>query len=100
MFSSFTTAYDKLQKNRIHVVVGQYDSAIVTATEKLNIPYLSTTRMKKKNGSAVFQIHPPLEDFSNAINDLARAYKWETCSYFYDDDQGKFVVLICPFQHF
>jgi hypothetical protein len=74
-----------LVKNDIHIVIGPFDDSIAIVTEKLKIPYLSMT--SSDNGRSLkstFQVLPMLSDFSFAMFDLIKYYRWDKVSLFYD----------------
>ena len=79
---------DFLSDHSIDVILGPYDDATGIVADKLRIPYISTTG-SKRNLKFTFQILPPLEDFSQAIFDMTKSYKWDKVSLFYDDLRGK-----------
>ncbi|XP_033742742.1 glutamate receptor 2-like isoform X2 [Pecten maximus] len=91
-YDKMLKAMSKLTKNSVHVVLGPYDDAIAMVTEKLGIPYLSTTAVTKSKLNTTFQILPRLSDFGQSILDIVNFYKWEKVSLFYDDDKGVSII--------
>lgn len=90
--------YDKMLKvkdfltdNQIDVILGPYDDATGIVADKLRVPYICTTE-SKRNLNYTFQILPPLEDFSQAIFDMTKSYKWDKVSLFYDDLRGVYIM--------
>lgn len=71
-----------------HVVIGPFDESVSLATEALHITYLATTSFTTTNMNSTFQLLPTLDDFSQAILDLVKTYKWEDVSIFFDDNKG------------
>ncbi|KAK3100557.1 hypothetical protein FSP39_021745 [Pinctada imbricata] len=90
-FDKMLKAKALLHKNDIHVVLGPYDDSISIVTEKVKIPYLCTTAVKKFHDSSL-HIMPPLSDFSQAMYDVTTRYGFDKVSLFYDDDQGVFIM--------
>lgn len=85
---------ENFKEHTTHVVVGPFDEFISLATEALNITYLATTAVTSINTNSTFQLPPRLDDFSQAILDLVRRYKWEDVSIFFDDNRGILVIFV------
>lgn len=85
-------AVENLKDHNTHAVIGPFDVPISLATEALNISYIATTQITTKRTNSTFQILPKLDDFSNALLDMVKRYKWKDVSIFFDDDKGTSVV--------
>lgn len=83
-------AVQNFKDHSTHVVIGPFDEAVSLATEALNISYLATTTVTSKNTSSTFQLVPNLDDFSHAMLDLIKKYKWQDVSIFFDDSKGRY----------
>ncbi|XP_078325983.1 glutamate receptor 1-like isoform X4 [Crassostrea virginica] len=90
-FDKMLKVKDFLSDHSIDVILGPYDDATGIVADKLRIPYISTTG-SKRNLKFTFQILPPLEDFSQAIFDMTKSYKWDKVSLFYDDLRGVYIM--------
>jgi hypothetical protein len=95
----FFSVMDRIQQNRVTVMVGSYSSLVASMADSLQVPYVTLDLHEASLGTQshpfMFSLYPSGSLVKHVAKDVADYYRWKEVCIIYNIDDGKSDVLDC-----